>query len=447
MRDRLLQWLRIRPGEASLVLALGAILFINDATMGIAKVVSVSGFLSEVQDYYILIVWAVDMGLLMLVTGVQSLIIDRFQRVKLLGSIIVGLGICYGLLPLTFIIRGFPLEVSYTLLYLLTDQQWLIFPLVFWIMVNDVFDPGQGRRLLPTIGAFAFIGAIVGLGIAQLDAAVHYGPVKLLLFNAALFLLAWLVVVAVVRKVKVRHTEQEHITLAQAFSGGWDFIRSVPAFRYLSIGMLAAGITITILLYDALSDASLELGAGFQSFYAFYSLIIAVASVLIQFMSGKIIEKLGLKDSFFILPFTMLVGSVVSFFVPGYVSSAASQGVTRVVVQTVDQSSRKSFQALVPDERRGRVSIFIDSYLPSLGTVFGSLLTFGIITLGIALSASRQLYTSLYLGVAILGAVVAMVAFFLMRSVYDKSLLSWQLKRRSRASSVLDGLDFSDSGG
>ena len=447
MRDRLQQWLRIRPGEARLVLALGAILFINDATMGIAKVVSVSGFLSEVQDYYILLVWAVDMGLLMLVTGIQSLIIDRFQRVKLLGGIIVGLGICYGLLPLTFTIKGFPLEISYTLLYLLTDQQWLIFPLVFWIMVNDVFDPGQGRRLLPTIGAFAFVGAIVGLGIAQLDAAVHYGPVKLLLFNAALFLLAWLLVTAVLRKVKIRHTEQEHITLAQAFSGGWDFIRSVPAFRYLSIGMLAAGITITVLLYDALSDASLELGDGFQSFYAFYSLIIAVASVLIQFMSGKIIEKLGLKDSFFILPFTMLVGSVVSFFVPGYVSSAASQGVTRVVVQTVDQSSRKSFQALVPDERRGRVSIFIDSYLPSLGTVFGSLLTFGIITLGISLSVSRQLYSSIYLGVAILGAVVAMVTFFLMRSVYDKSLLNWQLKRRSRASSVLDGLDFSDSGG
>lgn len=444
MRNRLNQWLRIRPGEAGLVFALGAILFINDATMGIAKVVSVSGFLSSVKDYYILLVWAVDMGLLMLATGVQSLIIDRFQRVKLLSGIIAILILCYGILPLTFSIKGFPLEISYTLLYLLTDQQWLVFPLVFWILVNDIFDPGQGRRLLPTIGAFAFVGAIVGLGIARLDAQVHYGPVTLLLFNAALFLLAWLLVASALRKVKIRETKQEHVTIKQAFSGGWDFIRSVPAFRYLSIGMLAAGVTLTILLYNTLSDASTELGKGFQSFYALYSLIIAVASVLIQFMSGKIIEKLGLKDSFVILPFMMLISSVVTFFVPGYLSSSISQGTSRVTVQTVDQSSRKAFQALVPDEKRGRVSIFIDSYLPSLGTIFGSLVTFGIITLGIFLSASQKLYSSIYLSVAIFGALVAVAAFFLMRSVYDQSMLSWHLKRRSRGSSVLDGLDFSD---
>ena len=446
MRERLLGWLRIRPGEARLVFALGAILFINDTTMGIAKVVSVSGFLSEVKDYYILLVWAVDMGLLVLATALQSLVIDRFHRVKLLGGLIVILGVFYAVLPVTFALDGFPVEISYTILYLLTDQQWLVFPLVFWILISDIFDPGQGRRLIPVIGSFAFAGAIVGLGIAQLDTMVHYGPVKLLLFNAGIFLLAWLVVLSTLRKVRVRQTSRESITITQAFSGGWDFIRSVPAFRYLSIGMLAAGVTLTVLLYDALSDASLELGSGFQSFYALYSLAIAVASILLQFMSGKVIEKLGLKDSFLILPFTMLAGSLVAFFVPGYWSSSASQGVARISLQTVDQSSRKAFQALVPDEKRGRVSIFIDSYLPSIGTIFGSLLTFGIVAVGLSLSASRQFYSSLYLGLGILGGAVAVASFFFMRSVYDKSLFNWQLKRRSRGASVLDGLSFSDDG-
>lgn len=445
MRDRLFGWLRIRPGEERLVLALGAILFINDATMGIAKVVSVSGFLSEVKDYYILLVWAVDMGLLVLVTALQSLIIDRFNRVKLLGGIIVILSALYALLPVTFTIDGFPLEISYTLLYLLTDQQWLVFPLVFWILINDIFDPAQGRRLLPVIGSFAFVGAIVGLGIAQLDTVVGFGRVNLLLFNAGILLLAWLLVVTVLRNTRIRQRPHETVTIAQAFSGGWNFIRSVPAYRYLSIGMLAVGVTLTVLLYDVLSDASIALGSGFQSFYALYSLIIAVVSVLIQFMSGKIIEKLGLKDSFLILPFTMLIGSLVTFFVPGYWGSAASQGAARMALQTVDQSSRKAFQALVPDEKRGRVSIFIDSYLPSIGTIFGSLLTFGIVVIGISLSTSRQVYSSIYLGLAILGGVVAVVSFFFMRSVYDTSLLNPKLKRRSRGASVLDGLDFSDS--
>ncbi|MDK1028474.1 MAG: hypothetical protein QGD96_03975 [Anaerolineae bacterium] len=446
MRKRLYQLLRIRPGEARLVFGLGAILFINDATMGISRVVSVSGFLREVQDYYILLVWAVDMCLLILATGLQSLIIDRYNRIKLLGGIILILAGAYALLPYTFAIDGFPLEISYTLLYLLTDQQWLVFPIVFWILINDIFDPGQGRRLIPVIGTFAFLGAIVGLGIAHLDVTVNFGTTNLLLFNAGLFVLAWLLVVTVLRKAKIRQSSANMASFSEALSGGWEFIRAVPSFRFLSIGMFAAGVSLTVLLYDVLSDASLELGAGFQSFFALYSLAIAVSSVLIQFMSGKIIEKWGLKNSFLFLPFSMLIGSLVTFFVPGYWGSAAAQGVARVTVQTVDQSSRKAYQALVPDGKRGRVSIFIDSYLPSIGTIFGSLITFGIISLGISLSLTRQTYTSIYLGLAILGGVIGVITFFLMRSAYDKSLLNPLLKRRSRGASILDGLDFSDSG-
>lgn len=446
MREWFNRIFRLRPGETGLVLALGLVLFINDATMGIAKVVSVSGFLSKYSDFYLLPVWAVDMALLILATGLQSLIIDRFKRLKLLSGVIIILAAVYGLLSISFLLQSFPIQISYTLLYLLTDQQWLMVPLIFWILANDTFDPGQGRRLFPLIGTFAFVGTIVGLFVAQLDTVIGFGPVRLLVVNSAAFLLALAVIQIALRKRPIRQTPQEKITIADALSGGWLFIRDVPAFRYLSVSMLAVGITLTILLYDSLSDASIELGTGFQSFYAIYSLLIAIASILVQFLSGKIIEKLGLKDSFIILPLTMLLGSIVNFFVPGYVSSAAAQGFSRVALQTVDQSSRKAFQALVPEEKRGRVSIFIDSYLPSLGTILGSLITYGIIVVGISRGVSRDVLAPYYLGLAAVAGLIAVIAFFLMRSVYDQSMLNWQLKRRSRGSSVLDQLDFSDSG-
>ena len=438
---------RIKSGEFGLVLTLGVILFINYATMGIAKVVSVSGFLSEVQDYYILLVWAGDMALLILATGLQSLIIDRFHRVTLLGGIILVLSVIYALLPLSFMLDGFPLEISYTLLYLLTDQQWLIFPLVFWALVNDLYSPAQGRRLLPIIGSFAFLGTITGLFVAQLDTQYGFGTIKLLFFNALVFLPAWAIVYFVLRKSRVRQMKKDSATIRDVFSGGWDFIQSVPAFRYLSFIMIAAGVTLTILLYDTLSDASLYFGDNFQSFFALYSLAIAIISVFIQFLSGVIIEKFEIKNSFAFLPFTMLIGSVLSFFIPGVWGSAPAQGVTRITLDTVDQSNRKAYQALVPDEKRGRVSIFIDSYLPSLGTILGSLLAFGIISWGVSNGVSREIYSSIYLALAIIGAVAAVVVFFLMRSVYDQSLLNWQMKRRSRGSSVMDMLDFSDEEG
>ena len=124
----------------------------------------------------------------------------------------------------------------------------------------------------------------------------------------------------------------------------------------------------------------------------------------------------------------MLAGSVLTFFAPGYLSSATAQGVARSSYDTVDLSNRKAFEALVPNEKRGRVSMFIDSYLPSFGTMIGSLITFGIIAAGIGLGSKRDFYSLIYLGLGILLALVAVWSAFRVRQTYDQSMLNWQLK-------------------
>lgn len=445
MIERLKKWVPLRPGESRLVFPLGFILFSNYAAMGITKVVSVSGFLAEVKDHYILLVWAIDMVLLILATGIQSLIVDRFDRIKLLGGALLVFVVLYAALPLTFLSKSFPASISYTLIYLLNDQQWRFFPVVFWILVNDIYDPATGRRIMPIIANFAFLGAIIGLGIGALDAKLEIGPVKLLLLNASIFFLAYLIAKFGLRTVKLAPPAGTQTSMKETLGEGWEFIKTVPAFAYSALGMLAAGSVMTILLYDVLSDAKLSLGSGFQSFYAQYNLAIAFASIFVQSISAKLIERISLKRSFLIQPFVMLGSVIANFFIPGYVSSSISQGVSRVTYDTVDLSARKAFQALVPNEKRGRVSIFIDSYLPSAGTIIGSLAAFAIITLGLQFGFAREQYTLIYLGVGIALALVAVYAAFRVRATYEQSMLSWQLKRRTRGASVLDKLDFGEN--
>lgn len=435
--------LRFRPGELGLVSVLGAILFVNYAAMGITKVVSVSGFLSQVKDQYILLVWVVDMALLILATGLQSLIVDRFDRVKLMVIVLLVFAGLYAILPLSFLFKPFPESIAYTLIYLLNDQQWRFFPVVFWILVNDIFDPTAGRRLLPIIANFAFVGTIVGLGVAALDASMHFGTVKLLYLNAIIFFAGFVAAQFGLRKVRIVSQTKSDVSIKKTFTEGWEFIKTIPAFAYQALGMLMAGAVMTILLYDALSDAYVDLGSGFQSFYATYNLLIAIGSIIIQSLSGLVIEKLTLKNSFLIQPFVMLVSSILNFWVPGYLSSAVAQGVARTSYDTIDLSNRKAFQALVPNEKRGRVSMFIDSYLPSLGTIIGSLITFGIIATGLGLGWQRDLYSMIYLGLGVALVFLAIWAAYRVRKTYEASLLNWQLKRRTRGSSgVLDNLDF-----
>ncbi|MCE9647370.1 MAG: hypothetical protein K8S20_15345 [Chloroflexi bacterium] len=446
MRERFSQWFPLRKGESGLVLSLGFILFANYTAMGITKVVAVSGFLGEVRDHYILLVWAVDMVLLILATGVQSLIVDRFDRIKLMAGVLIVFALLYAFLPLTFLSKTFPKSISYTLIYLLNDQQWRFFPVVFWILVNDIYDPGTGRRVMPVIANFAFVGTIMGLGIAAIDARLGFGTVKLLLLNASIFFAAFLITRTGLVKLKLAPPAHTQDSMKETLTEGWEFIKTVPAFAYLALGMLAAGSVMTVLLYGAISDAKFDLGTGFQAFYAQYNLIIAVASIFIQSLSSRIIERLTLKRSFLIQPFVMLGAVIVNFFIPGYVSSSASQGIARATYDTVDLSARKAFQAMVPNEKRGRVSMFIDSYLPSIGTILGSLITFVIIAVGLKLGVEREYYRLVYVGVGILIAIVSVIAAFRVRSTYEQSMLSWQLKRRTRGASLLNKLDFGDDG-
>jgi MFS family permease len=97
--------------------------------------------------------------------------------------------------------------------------------------------------------------------------------------------------------------------------------------------------------------------------------------------------------------------------------------------ETVDDSSRKSFQALVPEERRGRVSTFMDSYLASVGTIVAAISTGLIVLIG---QWSGKDLNLVYLAIAFLASILAIWAAFRMRSVYEKSLLNWRLKRRQR---------------
>jgi len=244
------------------------------------------------------------------------------------------------------------------------------------------------------------------------------------------------------RKVRIDRVTKADVSVKKNAYRGLGVHQDIPAFAYQALGMLVAGTVMTILLYDALSDAHLDLGSGFQSFYAWYNLLIAIASIIIQTLSARIIEQLTLKNSFLIQPFVMLVSSVLNFLC-GLPEQRRCAGRGAASYDTIDLSNRKAFQALVPNEKRGRVSMFIDSYLPSFGTILGSLITFGIIAAGLGLGWKRDLYGAVYLGLGVVLAVLAVWAAFRVRKTYEASLLNWQLKRRTRGSSgVLDNLDF-----
>jgi AAA family ATP:ADP antiporter len=127
-------------------------------------------------------------------------------------------------------------------------------------------------------------------------------------------------------------------------------------------------------------------------------------------------------------------------FPTNLISVIGGLALPKLTRSTIDEPARKSFQALVPAERRGRVSMFMDSYLFAVGAIVGSLILGAVILLKSQFGSLEHYY--IYLGIAAAASAVTIWFAFQVRGVYDASLLNWRLKRRQRASGVLDKLDF-----
>jgi hypothetical protein len=437
----------MRPGESRLVLALGFLLLANSVAQPLAEITAVANFLPEVGVNNILLVWIVDAMLAFVITGGQSLIIDRFSRKGLMQGLCGVLAAVFGLLWLLFVF-GAPAWLNYGLLYLVAQQQWLVFPMVFWVLANDVLDMSQAKRLFPLMASLGFVGRLAGIGLALLwpgmTAQLGLPAQSVLLFCVVVYLAALLVAFTGLRRTRVRYTAYRTESVRETLAEGWDFVREVPLFRFLALVTLALIVCETFLEFHflAVTERTFSTAASYQMFYSLYRLGLTVASIVVQaFLTSRIIGRVGLKNAFLILPIAALAGATWMLAAATSIVSAVGGVVLQKLPQfTIDESARKSFQALVPEERRGRVSVFVDSYLYSAASIGGSLITGAIVFAGLRLGLPQYYYG--YLAAAVAAAGIGLWAALRLRQVYDSSLLNWRLKRRERRSSVLDKLQF-----
>ncbi|MBV6395696.1 MAG: hypothetical protein HFACDABA_01276 [Anaerolineales bacterium] len=442
-------FLNIRPEERKLVFSLAAVLAITTLVLELSDVIATGGFVSKVGPNNIFWLWIVDMLISLFTVGIYAMAVDRMERVRLLKYLTLGFAILFIVLRFIFSI-GVPDWVSYPVLYILTDQFYAVFPLAFWAMVNDLYTAAEGKRIFPIITMGTALGSILGNGLAALSGWVLQrsgGDPPSLLPLGSLLLLIGLVILEVVfarRTVSARQSRDENVDLKQTLSVGLDYIRNVPIFTYLAVSMFLSGLSFTVIEYHFLFTVDQSVSQDplqFQAFYGLFKIVLIVSILLVQaFFSNRFLEKIGLKGSFILQPLALAIGSALAFLVPGIYGAAGARYVARLVQQAWDEPARKALENLVPDERRGRVSVVIDRYFYDVSTIITSLALGLLVFIGLQMKAST-IITYVYIGLAAFASLIAIWAAFRLRARYEESLLDWRLAR-SRRKSVLSGIEF-----
>jgi ATP:ADP antiporter, AAA family len=436
---------RVRPNEMRLVLIMGCIIFFHSLALQTANIVSISGFLSEVSVNDILPIWILEMVLIIGSTALQSLIIDRFPRVRLLRWMSLTFVGLYVLLAVMFA-AGLPGWLNYSLLMLFVDQQLYFFPAIFWVLASDMLDMSQAKRLLPIIATFGIIGEIAGLGISAISPsivnALRLDSSVLIYLIIAAYLCPFALSFAL-SKERIRQTLQQPASIRESLSEGWNFVKDVPSFRYLMLSMLVIAVVMTIIEYHFLASTE-QVYSQMDNFQTFYSVIFLaqtlVAIGLQAFVTSRLINQFGLKNTFIIMPICAMfcIGWALGF--PGITSGAGAYLVAKLSLNSIDDIARKTLQSLVPEERRGRVSIFMDSYLFATGVIISAIL------IGVILLIQPMLTdippNVIYLTIGGILSALGLWWILKMRTVYDTSLFNWRLKRRQRTAGVIDKLNF-----
>ncbi len=429
------------------------ILLAVDAIVGqFAEVVATTGFINQLGINQLPWMWVISMVISVSATSVFAGVVDQSKRVNLMSWVVAGFILAYGLVALLLGIHAPDLAV-YPLLYMITEVQYSIFPLALWALAGDLFGLADSRRLFPIIAAGATVGNILGNGLAALFAPAGGGTVWTMGLTALMYGFSLLLLRLTLARtpVRARNTTKADtkskfvLKIKEDLHVGRDFFANVPLFRNLALTMFLAGLGFTVLEFYFLRTVDFRFNghpSEFQTFYSIYKILLYGLLWLVQaVLSSYLVKHTELKRSFTALPLTLSLGLLVMVAFPNFLVVVISQFVARVVQWGWDHPSRSVLLGLVPDERRGRISSFINSFVYAMSTLFGSVVILIFLALEHFKLLSEAAGSRLYLILALLTALGAIWFSFQLRNSYEKSLLNWRLSR-SKRKSVLDGLEF-----
>ncbi|MEM7115471.1 MAG: Npt1/Npt2 family nucleotide transporter [Chloroflexota bacterium] len=439
MAKRLQQLFDIRRDEIIPLLVFTVLLAVNQIALEGSYILSTSGFLKQLQLEQFPLLWLADMVVILLVSGAYSLIVDRVARLKLVSGLLFILTAVFILFRFLFL-NGAPDWLTYPGLYLAAEQQYVVFPLAFWALANDRFTVAQSKRLFPLIATGGLIGQVLGgaLGAASATVFAQIGleAWEILSINAVLLTFALALLLLTARRVTTEsRQDSSHVALRDTVETGLDFVRNVPSFRYLALSMLATGFVLVIIEYYFLftADQAFASTADFQTFYGIYRVALTLATLVFQgFITGRMLTRAGLKNSFLLGPGTMVTAVSAILLIPGIVGGAAARFLGRLFLTAADKPAAQTFWGLIPEERRGRVSTFMSSYLYVLGNMIGSTLLLIVIPLAAFAELRSGDTTVIYVLITLIVALFGFFAIWRMREEYDQSLLNWRLARRRR---------------
>jgi hypothetical protein len=303
-----------------------------------------------------------------------------------------------------------------------------------WSLAGDEFNVAEGRKVFGWLVTWTYLGQIVGLALATASpialGALDIPLTSLLVIDPIVCILLAILLPRAMRGSGAARGLAKDESLREALASAWDFVTGVPIWRTFllaSVLTFAAGMTGFIVFMVGSADLLDRDAGSIQVFFGVVSLAAFVIAWLVQStVAERILDRLGIPGTLLVLPVATVIAGVLLAMgsaLGSLVVLAVAITLWRLPRWSIDENARRAALALVPDERRTRVSFLVDLLPLSLGLIVATPLAIvGVVT--------GQLWI-----VGVIVAVVAAAAIPLTRKVmrgWEDGLLNWRLRRRKQ---------------
>jgi AAA family ATP:ADP antiporter len=255
----------------------------------------------------------------------------------------------------------------------------------FWIAVNDVFNPYQGKRLVGLFVTGGLFGGIAGSALAALMVfAKLISAGNLLLVCPVILLFALMMVNLVYAEQKqlkeIAGAEADPVQAGARF-GYWESFLAIKRSRYL---LLLAATLASAMVAGSLINFQFKfvVKSGYPNdndrtiFVSLFFLTILVLSTVFHLATtGRILRSFGIRWALLVAPALLLAGSLSVFLVSlGGLLAWASivRGGDKLFDNTISQSVRELLYIPVPADIKYKAKIFIDMFVNKFATGLGA---------------------------------------------------------------------------
>ncbi len=258
----------------------------------------------------------------------------------------------------------------------------------FWILVNDIFNPREAKRLIGFIGSGAQLGAILGgltVGILGKTKASDF----LLLIAAGLLSISILIVLFIFARQRTGQPEAEGEASKRArdsekqvksgFRDAWETVKKSPYLKLLA-GIMMITIVVSTLIdfqFNKIVDFRVKGGESLTSFFGYFNAgTMAFAFLLQLLLTSNIIRRFGISLTLLFYPLVLLFGAagigiwVFASLIPPILIKASDKS----LAYSLNQSVRELLYIPISVAQKYKSKIFIDMFVNRFAKGIGAVL-------------------------------------------------------------------------